>query len=102
MSAVLIEATVRSQVADFVGALFFVYTLILVAWVVASLVFSLGLRPPYNRPLRAVLDFLHDTAEPFLRLFRRLGLQIGPLDLSPIAALLVLRIAASLIVSAID
>ena len=63
---------------------------------------SLGLTPPYNRVVRGTLDFLHDTAEPFLRIFRRLGLRIGPLDLSPIVALLLLRIVGGLVVSAID
>ncbi|MEA2294111.1 MAG: YggT family protein, partial [Solirubrobacteraceae bacterium] len=86
MSLVLF-ATVRGQIADFVSALFFVYSLILVAWIVVSLVMSLGLTPPYNRAVRGTLDFLHDTSEPFLRIFRRLGLRIGPLDLSPIIAL---------------
>jgi YggT family protein len=98
----VLAASARQEVADFVSALFFVYTLVIVAWIVVSLVLSLGLTPPYNRVVRGVLDFLHDTSEPFLRIFRRLGLRIGPLDLSPIVALLVLRIAGGLIVSAID
>jgi YggT family protein len=101
MSLVL-AAAVRQEIADFVSALFFVYTLILVAWIVVSLVLSLGLTPPYNRAVRGTLDFLHDTAEPFLRIFRRLGLRIGPLDLSPIVALLALRIVGGIIVGLID
>ena len=100
MSLVL-AAAARQEVADFVGALFFVYTLVIVAWVVVSLVFSLGVSPPYNRAVRGTLDFLHDTSEPFLRIFRRLGLRIGPLDLSPIIAILALRIVGSLLVSLI-
>ncbi len=95
-------ADARTEVADFVAALFFVYSLILVGWIVVSLVLSLGLRPPYNRAVRGVLDFLHDTAEPFLRIFRRLGLQFGPLDLSPIVALIVLRLVGGVIVGLID
>ena len=100
MSLVL-AAAARQEIADFVGALFFVYTLIIVAWIVVSLVLSLGLTPPYNRAVRGTMDFLHDTAEPLLRIFRRIGLRIGPLDLSPIIALLALRIVGSLIVSLI-
>ncbi len=98
----LIAASARQEVADFVAALFFVYSLVLVGWIVVSLVLSLGLRPPYNRPVRGTLDFLHDTAEPYLRIFRRLGLQFGPLDLSPIVALIVLRLAGGVIVGLID
>jgi YggT family protein len=99
--SLVLFATVRGQIADFVSALFFVYSLILVAWIVVSLVMSLGLTPPYNRAVRGTLDFLHDTSEPFLRIFRRLGLRIGPLDLSPIIALVLLRIVGGLIVSVI-
>jgi YggT family protein len=101
MSLVL-AAAVRSEIADFVSALFFVYTLIIVAWIVVSLVLSLGLTPPYNRAVRGTMDFLHDTSEPLLRIFRRLGLRIGPLDLSPIVALLALRIVGGVIVGLID
>ena len=99
--SLVVAAAVRQEIADFVGALFFVYTLIIVAWIVVSLVLSLGLTPPYNRAVRGTMDFLHDTAEPLLRIFRRIGLRIGPLDLSPIIALLALRIVGSLIVSLI-
>ena len=91
----------REQIADFVGALFWVYTLIIIAWVVASLVFSLGVRVPYSRPVNAVLDFLRDVTEPFLRLFRFLPLRIGPLDLTPIVAIIALRIVGSIVVNLI-
>jgi YggT family protein len=91
----------RRQIAEFVSALFWVYTLCIIAWVVTSLVFSLGGRVPYNRFLNAVLDFLRDVTEPFLRIFRRLGLRIGPLDLSPIVAIILLQITGSIIVGLI-
>src|SRR5205085_12182935 len=74
----------RQQIADFLSALIWVYTLCLIAWIVAQFVFSLGGRMPYNRPLNAVLDFLRDVSEPYLRIFRRLGLRAGPFDFSPI------------------
>ena len=92
---------VRQDIADFVSALFWVYTLCVLAYIVMSLVLSLGLRVPYSRPLNAVLDFLRDVTEPFLRIFRRLGLQFGPFDLSPIIALLVLQLVGRLIVGLI-
>ena len=91
----------RQEIADFLSALIFVYTICIVAWIVASFVFSLGGRVPYNRVLNAVLDFLRDVSEPFLRIFRRLPLRIGAFDLSPIVALLVLRFAGGIIVSLI-
>ena len=92
---------VRQDIADFVSALFWVYTLCVLAYIVMSLVFSLGMRTPYSRPLNAIFDFLRDVTEPFLRIFRRLGLQFGPFDLSPIIALLVLQLAGRLIVGLI-
>ena len=91
----------REQIADFVSALVTVYWIILIAWVVASLVFSLGARVPYSRPLNAVLDFLRDVSEPYLRLFRPLPLRIGPLDLTPLVAILVLRIVGDIVVALI-
>jgi YggT family protein len=91
----------RQQIADFLQALIDVYTIIVVAWVVLSFIFALGVRVPYSRPVNAVLDFLRDTTDPFLRVFRRLGLQFGPMDFSPIVAILVLRIGGQIIVNLI-
>jgi YggT family protein len=91
----------RQQIADFLSALIWVYTIIVIAWVVVSFLFSLGVRVPYSRPVNAVLDFLRDVTEPFLRVFRRLGLQFGPVDFSPIVAIIVLRIGGSIIVNLI-
>ena len=93
---------VRQEIADFLGALLTVYVIIIVAWIVVSFVFALGARVPYSRPVNAVLDFLRDVSEPYLRLFRRLPLRIGPLDLSPIVAILVLRIVGGIVVNLID
>ena len=90
---------VRRQLAEFLSALISVYTLCIIAWIVAQLVFSLGARMPYNRYLNAVLDFLRDVSEPYLRIFRKLGLRIGPFDLSPIVAILVLQIVGGIVVS---
>ena len=91
----------RQQIADFLSALIWVYTLIILAWIVFSFVFSFGVRVPYNRFFNAILDFLRDVSEPFLRIFRRLGLRAGPIDFSPIIAIFVLRIVGGLLVSAI-
>jgi YggT family protein len=92
---------VRQEIADFVGALFFVYGLCVIAWIVASFVFALGVRVPYNRVASAILDFLRDVSEPYLRIFRRLPLRIGPIDLSPIVAILALRIVGGIVVTLI-
>ena len=94
-------ASVRNEVADYVGSVFWVYSLLIIAWIVISLVLSLGLRIPYARWSSATIGFLSDVSEPYLRIFRRLGLRVGPLDLSPIVALLVLGVVGNIIVSLI-
>ena len=90
------------QVADFVSTLILVYTICIVGWVVLSLVFSLGVRVPYNRVVSGVMDFLRDVSNPYLNLFRRLPLQIGPLDLTPMVAIIVLQVGGGIIVGLID
>ena len=68
----------RREIADFLGSLITVYTIIIIAWVVVSLVLSLGVRIPYSRWSNALLDFLRDVTEPYLRIFRRFVPRIGP------------------------
>jgi YggT family protein len=91
----------RGDVANFLAALILVYTICIVGWVVLSLIFSLGVRVPYNRVVNAVMDFLRDVSEPFLRIFRKLPLRVGPLDLSPMVAIIVLQIGGGILVGLI-
>jgi YggT family protein len=91
----------REQIADFLATLIWVYTLLVFGWVITSFVFAMGVRVPYSRALNAVLDFLRDTVEPYLRIFRPLPLRIGPLDLTPIVAIFALQIVGGLIVGLI-
>jgi YggT family protein len=99
---VIVFGSARSEIADFVGALVTVYVLVIIAWVVLSFIFSLGVRVPYSRWSNAVMDFLRDTANPWLNLFRRLPLRIGPLDLSPIVAIIALQLLGGIVVGLID
>ena len=94
----MVFASTRTEIADFLQALLWVYVICIVGYIVMQLVFSLGARIPYSRWSRAIMDFLSDVSEPYLRLFRRLPLQIGPLDLTPIVAILVLQIVGGLII----
>jgi YggT family protein len=95
---VTVLATVRTEIGDFLAALLVVYTIIIIAYIVMQLVFSLGVRIPYSRWSRAIMDFLGDISEPFLRI----GLQVGPLDLSPMVAILVLQIGGGIVVNLIQ
>jgi YggT family protein len=94
----VLAAVTREDVAEFVAAIFFVYSLLIILYVLISLVFSLGARAPYSRWSDAVLGFLRDVCEPYLRIFRSFIPMIGPLDISPIVALLVLNLVGGIIV----
>ena len=91
----------REDVAAYLEAVIIVYSVVIIAHVLLSMVFSLGARVPYSRWSRAVMEFLHDVSEPYLAVFRRFIPMIGPFDLSPIAALLVLNFVGGLVVSLI-
>ena len=99
--AVLVLASARSQIADYLSTLISVYVVLIFAYILSTLFFSFGGRVPYNRALNAVLEFLRSVCEPFLGLFRRFIPPLGPLDLSPIVAILALEIVGRLIVNAI-
>ncbi|HRC08513.1 MAG TPA: YggT family protein [Miltoncostaeales bacterium] len=62
---------------------------ILLSWVPFS---------PMSRTAQAVLDFFRDTTEWYLGFFRRFIPMAGPIDLSPMAALLVLAVAKRFVV----
>jgi YggT family protein len=94
----IFAASAREEIADFLSALLTVYVIVIVAWVVISFVFAMGVRMPYSRWSNAILDFLRDTANPWLNLFRRLPLRIGPLDLSPIVAIIVLQLVGGIVI----
>ena len=96
--SVFVLATARDQIADFVGALITVYWILIFAYILSSLIFSFGGRIPYSRWSSAVLGFLRDVSEPYLGIFRRFIPPIGPIDLSPIVAILVLQIVGPRII----
>ncbi len=95
----ILAATVREEIADFLGALLLVYLICIIGHIVLSFIFSMGLRVPYNRYFSAVMGFLRDVTEPYLRIFRPLPLRIGPLDLTPIVAIFLLQIVGGIVVS---
>jgi uncharacterized protein YggT (Ycf19 family) len=92
-------ASARTQIADYLSTLIYVYTLLIILYIVIQLLFSVGVRPPYSRTLDVVIGFLRDICEPFLRIFRRLIPSFGGLDFSPILAIFTLQIVNSLLVN---
>jgi YggT family protein len=97
----MILASARVQIAEFLSTLIYVYTLLIILYIVLQLLFSVGLRPPYSRGLSAVLGFLRDICEPFLRIFRRVIPAFGGIDFSPILAIFSLQIINSILVNGI-
>ena len=100
-AALLVLASARTEIGDFLEALLRVYVILILVYIVVNLLFAFGARPPYSRALDAVLGFLRDVCEPYLSLFRRFIPPLGPIDISPIIAILVLQIVGGLIVDAI-
>ena len=98
---IVVAAVSRNDIATYVDAIFLVYSLLIVVYVLLSMVFSLGARVPYSRFTDAILTFLRDVSEPFLGIFRRFIPLIGPLDLSPLVGLIVLNIVRVIVVNAI-
>jgi len=94
-------ASARTDIAGYLSTLIYVYTLLIVAYIVVQLLFAFGVRPPYSRVTDAVLTFLRDVCEPYLRIFRRIIPMVGMLDFSPIVAILVLTLANTVIVNGI-
>ena len=87
----------RVDVAHYFNTLCLVYTILIFAYVISQLVLSFGVRVPYSRASDAILGFLRDTCEPYLRIFRRFIPMLGPLDITPIVAVLVLQVVCSLV-----
>jgi uncharacterized protein YggT (Ycf19 family) len=97
----VILASTRGDVAGYVQTLVFVYTLLIVAYILSSMFFQVGGRLPYSRTLNAVMGFLRDVCEPFLRIFRRVLPPLGPLDLSPMVGIIVLNIVGAIVANLI-
>ncbi len=91
-------ATVRVEIANYLSTLIYVYTLLIICYIIVNLLFAVGLRPPYSRASDAVLTFLREVCEPFLRVFRRVIPMMGGWDFSPILAILSLQLINNLVV----
>jgi YggT family protein len=91
----------RADAADYVSALFLVYIILIFLNVLSSWI----PRMPYSPTLRAVLDFIHETTDPYLNLFRRFLPPLGgggfALDLSPVLGVILLFILRAVLVSLI-
>jgi YggT family protein len=96
-ATVILLADAISKAETFVNVFVSVYSLVIFLYILASWV-----RLPYSSWLNRIQRFLYDVSEPYLRLFRRLLPSMGPLDLSPIIAIIVLIIFGQVAIRILD
>jgi YggT family protein len=85
------------SVQSFVNIFISVYILLIFAYILTS-----WIRLPYSVWMSRIQRFLFDVCEPYLRIFRRLLPAFGPLDLSPIIAVLSLFIINRIIQTVLE
>ena len=94
LAATTLLADLGDSLASFVVVFIWVYTLLVFAYILTSLV-----RLPYNPWLNRIQRFLYDVCDPYLRIFRRFLPPLGPVDLSPMVAIFVLLILQNVLSS---
>jgi YggT family protein len=92
LAVVTLLADAESAILNFVDVFVAVYILLIFAYIITS-----WIRLPYSPWLNRIQRFLYDVCEPYLRLFRRFMPSIGPLDLSPMVAVIVLILVQRII-----
>jgi YggT family protein len=84
-----------TAVEHFLDVFVVVYVLAIFLYVLTS-----WIQLPYS--LRPVQRFLYDVCEPYLRLWRRILPTAGPIDLSPMVAVIALVAAERIAVAVLD
>ncbi len=97
LATLTLLADAATSVKAFVGTFIYVYVLLIIAYIITSLV-----RLPYSPWLNRVQRFLYDVCDPYLRLFRRVLPPLGPLDLSPMVAVISLILLRGILFALID
>ena len=85
-------ADTASSLQSFVTVFVSIYILCIFAWVLLT-----WIQLPYSSVASTLQRFLDEVVSPYLGLFRGRIPTIGPLDLSPIVAVIVLLVAAQLV-----
>lgn len=97
VASTVVLADAISQAQRFLYVLATVYTLVIFAYIITS-----WLRLPYSIWLNRIQRFLYDVSEPYLRLFRRVLPSAGPLDFSPMVAVIVLWVVEQVLVQVLQ
>jgi len=82
---------------NFATALYWVYTILIFTYIILSWV-----QLPYRTWIYRIRQFLADVCNPYLNLFRRFLPSLGPIDVSPIVAVVVLVLIDRVVASVLD
>ena len=85
MATLALLADAASTANTLIQTFLWVYILLIFVYVLTS-----WIQLPYTPWVRRIYDFLRDVCEPYLRIFRRIMPSLGPLDFSPVVAILAL------------
>ena len=85
------------SVESFLQVFIYVYSLLILAYIITT-----WIRLPYSVWLNRVQRFLYDVCDPYLRMWRRVLPTFGPLDLSPVVAVLALNILLRVAINLLD
>ena len=85
------------SVESFLQVFVYVYSLLILAYIITSWV-----RMPYSVWLNRIQRFLYDVCDPYLRMWRRVLPTFGPLDLSPVVAVVALNILLAVVLNILD
>jgi YggT family protein len=85
-------ADAASSLQSFVTVFVSIYILCIFAWVLLS-----WIQLPYSTVASSLQRFLDEVVRPYIGLFRGRIPTLGPLDLSPIVAVIVLLVAAQVV-----
>ena len=80
------------SIQSFLNVFIGVYILVILVYIISS-----WIRLPYSPWVNRIQRFLYDVCDPYLRLFRKVVPPLGPLDLSPMLAVITLLIVQQLV-----
>jgi uncharacterized protein YggT (Ycf19 family) len=86
-----------SSVESFLRVFVYVYSLVILAYIITSWV-----RMPYSVWLNRIQRFLYDVCDPYLRMWRRVLPNFGPLDLSPVVGVAALYVLLAVAINILD
>jgi YggT family protein len=85
------------SVESFLQVFVYVYSLLILAYIITSWV-----RLPYSVWLNRIQRFLYDVCDPYLRMWRRVLPNFGPLDLSPVIGVAALYVLLAVAINILD